>query len=343
MLLNEQELTKDWGEWSPDEPVVSVICCTYNQEMYIEDALKGFFSQKTNFPFEVIVQNDASTDSTKQIIDRWHKQYLNVLKPFHHEENQFSQGHKPGPIAIGRSKGEYIAMCEGDDYWIDDNKLQKQHDALQRHPNVDLCFHPARIDNLNGSKRNNYGEKTKIISAEAVITGRGAFIPTASILVRGRALLPLPKWFSASAPVGDTFIQALGALRGGVIYVPEAMSVYREMTSGSISLSNKQAVRPASKIQERVSGYKKAYEGLKKRTAQEGLHKAIDDACEESLFECLVDAVRLGDYRLCSNLSKNIDVTRLRFTYRSCVVLLARFRLTIPVLAWLVEVKRKLQ
>jgi glycosyltransferase involved in cell wall biosynthesis len=95
MLLSEEELTENWGDWDPNEPVVSVICCTYNQEMYIEDALKGFFSQKTDFPFEVIIQNDASTDATKEIIDRWYEKYSNVLKPYHHEENQFSQGHKP--------------------------------------------------------------------------------------------------------------------------------------------------------------------------------------------------------------------------------------------------------
>ena len=236
MLLSEEELTENWGDWDPNAPVVSVICCTYNQEMYIEDALKGFFSQKTDFPFEVIIQNDASTDATKEIIDRWYEEYSNVLKPYHHEENQFSQGHKPGPIAIGRSMGEFIAMCEGDDYWIDERKLQKQFDALQRHLNSDLCFHSAKEYREEEFCRIicDHSDKEMVVSRNKVLESGGGFMPTASLMIRKSAIYPVPDWFIEKAPVGDAFFQAQGSINGA-IFLPMTASVYRTLSTGSLT------------------------------------------------------------------------------------------------------------
>lgn len=235
MLLSEEELTENWDDWDPNEPVVSVICCTYNQEMYIEDALKGFFSQKTDFPFEVIIQNDASTDTTKEIIDRWYEEYSNVLKPYHHEENQFSQGHKPGPIAIGRSMGEFIAMCEGDDYWTDSLKLQRQYDALQRHPNIDLCFHPAKEYRNEKFCRVicKHFDEEAIVTLEQVIEGGGGYMPTASLMIRKSSIYPFPDWFIEKAPVGDAFLQVMGSQSSGALFLPEVCSAYRLFAVGS--------------------------------------------------------------------------------------------------------------
>ena len=110
-----------------DKVMVSVICNTYNHEKYIKSALDGFVMQKTNFEYEVLIHDDASTDSTADIIREYEKKYPDIIKPIYQSENQYS---KKVPISktyqYSRAKGKYIAICEGDDYWTDPFKLQKQ-------------------------------------------------------------------------------------------------------------------------------------------------------------------------------------------------------------------------
>ena len=115
--------------------IVSVICCTYNQERYIKRCLDGIIMQRTSFNYEVLVHDDASVDSTPEIIREYERKYPDVIKPIYQRENQFSK--RKGIIKtfqIPRAKGKYIAFCEGDDYWIDPYKLQKQVDFLEKNP-----------------------------------------------------------------------------------------------------------------------------------------------------------------------------------------------------------------
>ena len=128
-------------------PLVVVWCLTYNQKDYIRDALDGFVMQQTNFPFEVIVHDDASTDGTTDIVDEYAKKYPNIVKPMIETENQWKKGGLKRIIHIMNEhhrSGEYIAFCEGDDYWTDRDKLQKQVDFLESHPDYSLCFHSAK-------------------------------------------------------------------------------------------------------------------------------------------------------------------------------------------------------
>ena len=123
---------------------VSVVCNAYNQETYIRDALEGFVMQKTNFKFEVLVHDDASTDKTADIIREYEAKYPDLIKPIYQTENQYSKGTgEVTKLQYERIKGKYIAICEGDDYWTDPMKLQKQYDALEAHPEVDICTHKA--------------------------------------------------------------------------------------------------------------------------------------------------------------------------------------------------------
>ncbi|MFA7042808.1 MAG: glycosyltransferase [Bacteroidales bacterium] len=126
-------------------PLVSIICTAYNHEPYIKDALNGFIIQKTNFKFEVLISDDCSTDRTATIIKSYVDKYPGIFIPFYHEQNLYSQGIDFSDELYGNSKGKYIALCEGDDYWIDPLKLQKQVDFMESHPDYGLVHTNYKI------------------------------------------------------------------------------------------------------------------------------------------------------------------------------------------------------
>ena len=119
--------------WNGEIPLVSISCITYNHEPYIVQALNGFLMQKTTFPFEVLIHDDASTDGTTEIIKGYAQKYPEIIKPLYEEENQWIKGRRgSAEFNFPRARGKYIAFCEGDDYWIDENKLQMQVDFLEK-------------------------------------------------------------------------------------------------------------------------------------------------------------------------------------------------------------------
>lgn len=132
--------------WNGEIPLVSVCCITYNHEPYIAQTLDGFLMQKTKFPFEVLVHDDASTDRTADIIREYEKKFPKIIKPIYQKENQYSQGKRSISETwnFPRAKGKYIAMCEGDDYWIDENKLHIQVDFLENNPGYGMCYTKAK-------------------------------------------------------------------------------------------------------------------------------------------------------------------------------------------------------
>ena len=145
----EQEIMKNWK--THDRPLVSICCTAYNHEPYIEEAIESFLMQKTDFPFEVLVHDDCSTDGTANIIREYEKKYPNIIKPIYQKENQYLKGIKIGPTFIyPRAKGEYIALCEGDDYWTDPEKLQIQIDFLEKNEEYVISGHDAFIVDENG-------------------------------------------------------------------------------------------------------------------------------------------------------------------------------------------------
>ncbi|MBT2772434.1 glycosyltransferase [Halomonas sp. ISL-60] len=127
------------------EPVVTVLCPTYNHGPYIEDALKGFVSQKTNFPFEVIVIDDASTDDTQKIVSKYANEYPSLIFPVFNETNLRSQNKNISNKLKEMVRGKYIAMCEGDDYWVDESQLQQQYDFMENNPDYSVCYHNAFV------------------------------------------------------------------------------------------------------------------------------------------------------------------------------------------------------
>lgn len=222
-------------EPSNGEIMVSIICNAYNQEKYIADALEGFVSQKTDFAFEILVHDDASTDKTAQIIRKYEKRYPDLIRPIYETENQYSK-HDGSleRIQIGRIKGKYTAMCEGDDYWTDPLKLQKQFDAMEGNPQADMCAHKAQMINAKTScKIKSFPaiNENRILTVEEVIYGKGDFVSTNSLFYRSTLHAAAPR-FKAFWDI-DWTLQIYGALRGGILFLEDEMSVYRYMTSGS--------------------------------------------------------------------------------------------------------------
>lgn len=145
----EKEIMAGWkGDIST--PMVSIVCHTYNHVDYIENALDGFLMQETQFPFEIIIHDDASSDGTTKIVERYAEDYPKIIVPIIQTTNQWSQGKRPSLFTHPITKGKYIAFCEGDDYWLDKYKLQTQFDILEHSKGICLSYHDAICINEKG-------------------------------------------------------------------------------------------------------------------------------------------------------------------------------------------------
>ena len=181
--ITQEEIMKNW-QGDINQPVVSVRCITYNHENYIAQALDGFLMQKTNFPFEVIVHDDASPDRTAGIVREYEKKYPAIIKAIYQTENQYSKWDGSiGRIMDAACKGKYIALCEGDDYWIDENKLQMQVDFLEAHSDYAMCYTQAKqfFENKNIFSRHSFGKRIKNYEELFIY---GSKIPTPTVVCR---------------------------------------------------------------------------------------------------------------------------------------------------------------
>lgn len=215
-----------------DEVVVSVCCITYNQVDYIEKCIESIVSQKFPYKIEIIVGDDCSTDGTEKKLYELAKLHSDVLTIVSNKRNLGANGNILS--VFERAKGEYIAFCEGDDYWVDDHKLAKQYEALQTHPEVNFCFHQAYMEvEKNRTKYFDYGDSSKLFNPDDVLRVVGQFAPTASYFFRRKAIDNLPIWFEDCC-IGDLFLELYTMSNGG-LYIPDAMSVYRVNAVGSWS------------------------------------------------------------------------------------------------------------
>lgn len=224
--------------------MVSIVCNTYNHEKYIADALEGFVSQKTSFPIEILVMDDASTDGTADIIREYEKKYPEIIKPIYHTVNQFSQGLRPGHQNMVRVKGKYIAVCEGDDYWIDKYKLQKQVDFLENNSNYAMCLHCVESHAILKNNGENFDvgyipkslKKNMPIKPYDIITSR-LWFQTSSFVFRAGLFLNIPSCFvPQKGQGGDWMWLMMAAMNGGVYYMTDVMSVYNKGVEGSWTL-----------------------------------------------------------------------------------------------------------
>jgi len=214
----EQEIMQNWK--THDKPLVSICCITYNHERYIEEALDSFLMQNTDFPFEIVVDDDCSSDNSVELIKKYIKKYPTLMSTRLREKNV---GMMPNDIGnIQRAKGEYIAFCEGDDYWTDADKLQIQLDLMMENPECFLSFHPAdevMDDKLTGRAYATHEAENRVFTDIEMIRRIGAsFCPTASMVIRREVMDPIPDFYT-TAPVGDVFIQLLASLNGGALFI----------------------------------------------------------------------------------------------------------------------------
>jgi glycosyltransferase involved in cell wall biosynthesis len=208
-----------------NRPLFSIACITYNHEKYIRDALNGFLMQKTNFPIEIIIYDDASTDNTTGIIKEHERKYPKLVKPIYQNENQYSKGKKPSTFVWPKCSGEYVAFCEGDDYWTDPYKLQKQVDFLETNFQYSLCFHKIKILLDNGNLVDDF--ITKVPGNTTTIKDLakyGNYIHTPSVVLRND--FKYPTWYS-KCPIGDYPRYFISVKDRMIKYLDESMAIYR--------------------------------------------------------------------------------------------------------------------
>lgn len=206
------------------KPLVSIVCAAFNQKDYIAKCIEGFISQKTNFPIEIIIHDDASTDGTQDIIRQYANQYPKIIHPIFQEKNQYSQNISVWKTFIyPKVTGKYIAECEGDDYWTDPLKLQRQVDFLENHPDYSLSTENADILFTNTNITLPFSKEfVHDVSLEDLLIRRR--FPTASVVYRSEFL---PEFLNSKQPSFDTVMWAYLATKGKVHFNPIKSSVYR--------------------------------------------------------------------------------------------------------------------
>lgn len=217
-----------------DYPRLSVVCLAYNAAPYIRQALDGFLMQKTRFPFEVLIHDDASTDGTADIIREYAERFPDIVRPVFQRENQFSKGVAASSAFLWPLiRGKYVAMCEGDDYWTDPLKLQKQVDWLDAHPDSSVCFHPVVVHFEDGSHKDSAYPMPKDCPDGFTFEGllRHNFIQTNSVVFRWK-LKGREDEVPADITPRDWFTNLLHAEKGPIGFIPEAMGVYRRHQGG---------------------------------------------------------------------------------------------------------------
>ena len=221
-----------------NNPLISICCVTYNHASYIKKTLDGFLMQKTDFPFEICLGEDESSDGTREICKEYAEKYPDKIRLFLRKRKDviYINGHATGRFnfieTLKECTGKYIAMCDGDDYWTDPNKLQKQVDFLEKNPEYSMCFHPVKIvDESNRIIRDYYGQEGKKNSYVLEDLFAHNFIPTCSVVFRSEMIYDLPEWFG-EVSFGDWVLHILNAKRGKIGFLNEVMGVYRSHPSG---------------------------------------------------------------------------------------------------------------
>lgn len=245
---------------------ISVVCLTYNHKNFIRRALEGFVNQETDFPFEVIVHDDASTDGTADIVREYAEKYPDIIKPIYQPENIYSKGINARTDVIAPIiKGEYVALCEGDDYWTDNNKLQIQYDYVKAHPECAMCVHQATFHDCITNKDSLLPELTEsriFTIDELIATGGGSFANN-TVFTKKNVYTDIPECLAVKS-FGDYQRIINGALNGTVYYIARNMSTYNFGAAGSWTqttmFKNTKAVEHCDEVIRMLNTFNEAYD-----------------------------------------------------------------------------------
>lgn len=212
-------------------PLVSVCCITYNHRPFIREAIEGFLMQQTSFPYEILIHDDASTDGTAEIVREFADKHPGFIIPILQTENQWSRGVRPSTTYVWpRARGKYIALCEGDDYWTDPFKLQKQVDFLEKNGMYSACAHQSIVIYKNATFQSHEFRKNvpEVLKLNDLLDGRK--FHTASVIFRTEIV----KKNSIPDDVisGDRALNFLLVSIGPIGFINESMCVYRKSDSG---------------------------------------------------------------------------------------------------------------
>lgn len=223
------------------KPLVSICCTTFNHEAFVKDTLESFVMQETNFEYEILIHDDASTDNTQEILRAYQKTYPGLFNLILQSENQYSKGAKPFlKYLFPKAQGKYIAMCEGDDYWTDPLKLQKQVDFLEANPEYIVTYHDFfGIHNLETERKKSPlldSDKTDTTAEDLMLNRK--FIKTLTLCFRN-VITEFPEEMSY-VKNGDTFLISLLGNYGKGKWMGDSIEpgVYRVHDGGVWSLMN---------------------------------------------------------------------------------------------------------
>lgn len=232
---------QQWPEEVP--PLLSISCLTYMHEYFIREAIEGFLIQQTNFKIEIIIHDDASTDRTADIIREYELKYPDLFKPIYQTENQFSKKDGTiGKLLREKRRGKYIALCEGDDYWTDPLKLQKQVDFLEANPDYVICYHDVKVINEEGSviMESKIGKENQRDFSSEELSYNRPFIMPLSVVFRNLSII----WPEETKYVlnGDTFLFSILGQYGNGKYIQDIQPGNYRYHSGGIwsKISNQQ-------------------------------------------------------------------------------------------------------
>jgi glycosyltransferase involved in cell wall biosynthesis len=273
---------------------LSVQMVTFNHEAFIAKALDSVLMQRTNFEYEIVIGEDCSTDNTRNILLDYQKRYPHKFKLILNEKNMGM--HKNGNQALEACEGEYVAILEGDDYWMSPDKLQKQVDFLDNNPECIICFHNAMmLYNDNSHESHAYcSPKQKEFSSIEDLLIMGNFMPSCSKMFR-KKYIEIPDWIY-SLKMGDWPIDILLARHGSIGYIDEIMGAYVIHHAGAW-YAMRQDLEASSKAN--IEVYEKMYDVLPRKyrkLIRHILHKLCVDNAEK--FESLGEIDKAGKYAL---------------------------------------------
>lgn len=218
-----------------EDILVSICCPTYNHKNYIRQCLDGFVMQKTSFAFEVLVHEDASSDSTGEILMEYELKYPNLFRCVYQKENQFLKQNTLVNILFRMAKGKYIALCEGDDYWTDPLKLQKQVDFLEKNPEYSFCCtNITVIDEFGVEQLNAWPNKSTSFSINKRSLGLNLPVPTCSLVFRADSVIKVKGFLKEMGKyeLADYFLKSWLLIQGKGHFFEEKMAVYRQHSGG---------------------------------------------------------------------------------------------------------------